>query len=85
MNIFTAPVPKKYIEYEWANFNLSLVMDDPFIQPWNDVGNEAWKDFSEGGNSELIKFNPRGVRKGRCREERAQETSGGSRTRLIYG
>lgn len=27
-------------------------MDDPFIQPWNDIGNAAWKDFSEGGNSE---------------------------------
>lgn len=50
----TAPVPKSNIQYESSNFNLSLIMDDPFIKGWTNESNEAWKDFSEGGNSELL-------------------------------
>lgn len=50
--VVTGPLPQKNIEYEWSNFNVSLVMDDPFIQPWNDVSNKAWMDLTEGGNSE---------------------------------
>ncbi|KAJ4417584.1 hypothetical protein N0V82_006057 [Gnomoniopsis sp. IMI 355080] len=45
-----SPLPQKNIEYEWSDFNVSLVMDDPFIQPWNDVSNKAWMDLTEGGN-----------------------------------
>lgn len=54
--IFTGPLPQKNIEYEWSDFNVSLVMDDPFIQPWNDVSNKAWMDLTEGGNSESLIF-----------------------------
>lgn len=53
-----APVPKSNIEYEWSNFNVSLIMDDPFIQGWTDESNDAWRDFSEGGNSEYIGDGP---------------------------
>lgn len=48
------PLPHKNIAYEWSDFNVSLVMDDPFIQPWNDVSNKAWMDLTEGGNSECF-------------------------------
>lgn len=50
--VLVGPLPRKNIDYEWSDFNVSLVMDDPFVQPWNDVSNKAWKDLTEGGNSE---------------------------------
>lgn len=51
--IFQGPLPQRNIDYEWSNFNVSLVMDNPFIQPWNDASNKAWMDYTEGGNSEF--------------------------------